>query len=202
MECCKIALHLIFLLFSNSVFSQPYKPSAIEKLLPVNFELSNMEDYTSLSFGLKNSVWESSDDEIVRNVHKQFYQTVFMELGIRFSSSSQPFDHTGNALYLSGSYQAKTTKGWFVEPSILWAHTWRLFHKQELMDDSLANLELSMSVGYDRSTFRESQWMYYVSFGYATELGPNNDKLNPKLSLGVNYLFYNLKMKKARKYCS
>jgi len=202
MECCKIALYLISLLMSNSAFSQPYKPSAIEKLLPVNFELSNMKNYTSIGFGLKNSLWESSDDEIVGNVHKQYYKTVFMELGLRISSSSEPFDHTGSALYLSGSYQAKTTRGWFIEPSIHCVYNWRMFHKRELIDDALADLELSMSLGYDRSTFRDSQWMYYLDFGYAAELGQNNHKLKPKLSVGVNYLFYNLKIKRARKYCS
>lgn len=192
----------LFLLNTLVLFAQPFKPTGSMKLLPVTIAVFGTEMQSGVELAVKNPIWEESSDEILGNTHKQFYQTVFMGLGTRVSVGDVPFDYTGATFYLSGSYQAKGTRGWFVEPSVLYAYRWRLFHKRELTDSAVSDLEIALALGYDRSTFRDSHWLYYVDFGCATELGQHNFELVPKLSVGVNYFFYGLKLKRARKYCS
>lgn len=192
----------LFLLKVSVLSAQPFKPTGSMKLLPVNISLFGVEDQKGLELGVKNPVWEESSDKILGNTHKQFYQTVFVELGARVSVAQEPFDHTGTALYLSGSYKAKGTRGWFVEPSLLYAYRWRLFHKREMTDSGVSDIEMGLALGYDRSTFRDSHWIYYIDFGFATQVDQELLELKPKFTLGINYLFYGLKLKRARKYCS
>ena len=152
--------------------------------------------------GVKNALWEASREELLNNKHRQFYDAFYLQLGLQLLGGEMPYNYSSMSPFLAFSYQKKQTRGFYVEPMVLYAYKRKLYHKRERADQNTASLETSCSVGYDRSTFRESNWAYFFNIGYRVEFAEDNFNHAPNISLGIGYRFHQLKIKRARKYCS
>jgi hypothetical protein len=182
--------------------AQSYKPLATFKVLPVEFAFRSSRLEQGVQFGLKNALWESSRDQLLNNKHRQFYDALYVQLGLQLTGGNSPYNYSSFNPFLAFSYQKKGTKGFYVEPIISGAYKRKLYHKREVLDQNSITLETSCSMSYDRSTFRESNWAYFLNVGYLLELAKGSFDHAPKFSLGIGYRFHQLKVKRARKYCS
>ena len=170
--------------------------------MPVEFSFRSSSIEQGLQIGIKNALWEASRDELLNNKHRQYYEAMYLQLGLQLTGSSAPYNYSSFSPFLAFSYQKKGTKGFYLEPIISRAYKRKLFHKREVIDHNTATLETSCSMGYDRSTFRESNWAYFLNVGYLLEFASKSFYHAPKFSFGIGYRFHQLKIKRARKYCS
>jgi hypothetical protein len=182
--------------------AQSYKPLATYKVLPVEFSFRSSRLEQGLQVGVKNALWEVSRDKLLNNKHRQYYDALYVQLGLQLTGGSSPFNYSSFNPFLALSYQKKGTKGFYVEPIISGAYKRKLFHKREVKDQDVTTVETSCSMGYDRSTFRESNWAYFLNVGYLLELAKGSFDHAPKFSFGIGYRFHQLKVKRAREYCS
>jgi hypothetical protein len=164
------------------------------------FRSSSIEQ--GLQVGIKNALWEESREELSNNKHRQYYEALYLQLGLQVIDGSAPYNYSSFSPFLALSFQKKGTKGFYIEPIVSGAYKRKLFHKREVIDQNSSTLEASCSMGYDRSTFRESNWAYFLNIGYLMEFAKGSFDHAPKFSFGIGYRFHQLKMKRARKYCS
>jgi len=182
--------------------AQSYKPLATYKVLPVEFSFRSSRLEQGFQVGIKNALWEASRDELLNNKHRQYYDALYLQLGLQLVGGSSPYNYSSFNPFLALSYQKKGTKGFYVEPIISGSYKRKLFHKREVIDQNVATLETSCSMGYDRSTFRESNWAYFLNVGYLLEFAKDRFESATKFSFGIGYRFHQLKIKRARRYCS
>jgi len=182
--------------------AQSYKPLATYKVLPVEISFRSSRLEQGVQFGLKNALWEASRDKLLNNKHRQFYDALYLQFGLQLIGGSIPYNYSSFSPFLALSYQKKGTKGFYIEPIISGAYKRKLFHKREVKDQNANTLETSCSIGYDRSTFRESNWVYFLNLGCLMEFAKDSFEYAPKFSIGIGYRFHQLKIKRARKYCS
>jgi len=195
-------LFVILVVCYGSCIAQSYKPLATYKVLPVEFSFRSSSIEQGLQIGIKNALWEESRDELLNNKHRQYYEALYFQLGLQVIGGSAPYNYSSFSPFLAFSYQKKGTKGFYIEPIVSGAYKRKLFHKREVIDQNSATLETSCSIGYDRSTFRESNWAYFLNVGYLLEFAKDSFDYAPKFSFGIGYRFHQLKIKRARKYCS
>lgn len=202
MQAVKNILLIILVACYALCSAQSYKPLAIYKVLPVEISICSSSLQSGLQFGLKNAVWEASREELLNNKHRQYYDALYLQMGLQVIAGTIPYNYSSFSPFIAFSYQKKGTKGFYVEPILSAAYKRKLFHKREEVDQDTAMLETSCSIGYDRSTFHESNWAYFLNVGYLMEFDKGSFEPAPKFSLGIGYRFHQLKIKRARKYCS
>jgi len=202
LQAAKNILFTILVACYGLCSAQSYKPLATYKVLPVEFSFRSSSIEQGLQIGIKNALWEVSKDELSNNKHRQYYDALFLQIGLQLTGGSSPYNYSSFNPFLAFSFQKKGTKGFSVEPIISGAYKRKLFHKREEYDQNSATLETSCSIGYDRSTFRESNWAYFLNVGYLLEFAKGSFSHASKFSFGIGYRFHQLKVKRARKYCS
>jgi len=202
LQAAKNILFAILVACYGLCSAQSYKPLATYKVLPVEFSFRSSRLEQGIQLGVKNSLWEYSTDQLLNNKHSQVYNALYLQLGLQLTGGSGPYIYSSFNPYLAFSYQKKGTKGFCIEPIFSGAYKRKLFHKREVLDQNVVTLDTSCSIGYDRSTFRESNWAYFLNVGYLMEFAKGSFDHAPKFSFGIGYRFHQLKIKRARKYCS